>query len=756
MASPEGLDAKVASIVAEMAERDRPAFGRDASAPAADSSVDYQYLNIAKPEVFATFRRAARQRYPVLMGKDASKRELAWQQVADVLSEAVGIPMLAVKPPTESLSKAVFDPKWVVKLPIGTRGPHELLGYLVHDATHAEITALKGRFLAGTDDPDVLKQVVGNADVRDELRKRPLPADHPLYPLALRLWSNHVGTSEAEAVIQKSVEIYTDLLNQAYDALRYADAIEGFDPVVLGRLERRRDKASELILNLRARYFQLLEEALAYQVQRLFEALGSVRDWSTLKRKWPGYQVEASPAGAYWRPVSSPRLDSSPRLAHPDRPLESVPVHESERAEAVLDRARVRLPDNALVELVPENPIDVTRAIELTGQVGKDQVLMLAASRIAADGPLPDNFVPYTWSHQRTLGPKADYYTVHATPQTPDLVMTGLPSMRNLGGGEFELSSGWRLVQHGRMIWLRPAHLHGTAPIAVDKKAGMPEVLVGVPGGGRTPWAVAKIGLDLARILRGNPDDPIDPHHVQVHNAEPEPPEIYVKVPDELIRAVDEQDKQMLRAFGEVDAEAFAFARAGNDVRFDVNLLADALLSVAGGDLSLSADERVGVLATLADSLDVETPDLLPAGYLAARAYGIGGLTKQRLAQALALLSAWRGPGEPLGVTEESLADIVAAVTGESDTPATSPEFAALVAWVLELTPLSRENLTMEVLGNASDHAYDWLDGLPAARVDRGVWWLGEGKPPKGLIPVSGHLVVAFSAGPDLLPVGTS
>ncbi|HKT02008.1 MAG TPA: hypothetical protein VJT31_20975, partial [Rugosimonospora sp.] len=64
----------------------------------------------------------------------------------------------------------------------------------------------------------------------------------------------------------------------------------------------------------------------------------------------------------------------------------------------------------------------------------------------------------------------------------------------------------------------------------------------------------------------------------------------------------------------------------------------------------------------------------------------------------------------------------------------------------------------MQGLREASKRVDQWLDTVvaTAVSVDQGVWWLGEGKSPKGLIPVSGHLVVAFSAGPDLLPVGTS
>ncbi|HKT02007.1 MAG TPA: hypothetical protein VJT31_20970, partial [Rugosimonospora sp.] len=671
-------DEQASSLVARL-------LGPEAGAPAADPSLDYQSFRIADSKLLKEFWEKAQKDYAVLVGNEDSGREAAWRELVKFLRRSVHGPRFEIERPAGSYCAAFNTNRWVLEFDLRTSRPDDGTARLAHELTHVEIATIIGRRLgAATDDPLVMKRIFENWDVWGPLWAKALERRDPRYPAATRLLESFISDNEVNALIQQSRGHYKARWRRARAELRRAGTINGFDRMVLDRLRRRLAEASRLILDRRARYYHLMGEALAFRVQRLLESLGSVRDWSGSVRllSIPGYRVAVSLAGVSLWPKSSPRLDGSPRLAHADRPLYSVQVSDVNQAGAVLRRESQKFAANAMVEFVTKGPVDAAVAVELAGSVGKDQVLVLAGSRVdLADGRLADHFVPYTWWHERTLDLESfdGYYTVHVTEQTPDLAMTGLPRMRNLGGGVFELSAYWHLVhRHRRGIVVRPADLLGADPVAVYGKVGMPQVLAGLPGR-ITPWAVAQTARALAGFLLERSEVAAGPLWVQVHHEETEPPKIYAEVPVELSRAVDERDTLTLEfVFGGVDASAYAFESTGADPSIDVHLLSDALLSVAGGELSMPALERAGVLAALAERLRVTPRELLPVAYLAARVYGIGGLTEARLVQAAALLRAWRGQGEPLEVTEESLPAIVATVTGKSGIRAQTQQFAAL------------------------------------------------------------------------------
>ena len=470
------LDREVAGMVARRAAREGLAFARGVDAPA-DTPLEYgalkQILRSANGAFWAEMQSVARVARKALAGEEGPAcKKAAWEWLINSVRHKVGVPEFGIESSTASGLEATFDTDpWSLELPIGADHPvDQLFAVAGHEFAHAETATWQGRLLAGaTNNPDILPWITNNRDVQIEFWEQPLKAGHPSYPAALQLWWNLFRTHKTQVVLQASGGTYSGIGRGAYAALGRAEETEGFDPVVLDRLKRRHAAATRLLLENEARYFQLLPEQLAYHAEREIEKLGSMSDWS---ESWGsvlrlGYQVVVSRAGAYVWPAPSPRLDDRPRLAHPDRPLVSIQVNRLAEARFVIEQLSVRLAGNALLELVTREKIDGQEAIWLAGLVRHDQRLMVEEEWAHVDVSLRDHFVAYTWWHKQWVPGYGGYLTVHTSPPLPNLYITGLPLMYNMGDGVWQLSEDWHFLQPepGGMLWLAPADLPpGTRP----------------------------------------------------------------------------------------------------------------------------------------------------------------------------------------------------------------------------------------------------------------------------------------------------
>ena len=183
---------------------------------------------------------------------------------------------------------------------------------------------------------------------------------------------------------------------------------------------------------------------------------------------------------------------------------------------------------------------------------------------------------------------------------------------------------------------------------------------------------------ELARMLagqEGTPDAPI----TRVHRPETQPPPP-VPLDAALVHAVTEQDVELARLVtGEQDplaAYEYSFPNPypplavvpGQDLSFTVHNLIDALLDAT----DVASTERdvavlLDALTALAGVLGLTGPDalrnLLAAGYLAARAYGIGGFGPRRLTAAYHALRLLEPTG-PLPSGPAAAADLLAWIDG--------------------------------------------------------------------------------------------
>ncbi|MEO3820563.1 hypothetical protein [Plantactinospora sp. B24E8] len=723
---------------------------------------DYRILRSAGSAHLAKLHDEVRQ---LIATKTDGQGQLAaevWWDIAGFITRALEAPPVrAIVGARAGLEGAFRLQHWIMELATD-RPVDEVITCLVHELAHLEQFAVIAQLLATrSGDPATAGMVTGQPDVQRELWDRRLP-DDPRYPAMQQVWDSHMDPAARQ--LNDLFVQFKLLTRDAQQRLSAAERIYGFAPRVLDRLRR-----GLQLLDLQnqiapLRYNTQPAEMQAFLTQLRYTSLGSVRDWSgtpvTAVAPPDGYEVVAlGRAGGVLRPTGA-ATEPPRRFAHPDRPLLVIELPDPARADQVLNQLSTRLPDRALVELVVPAPISAARALELSRLLGPEQQLALAPHLIEPPGvELSDQFVSYSRLHTATLPAFARYVTVHHTPQYPQLA-TPASDLNNLGRGRWAVfGEDWQATSVGDRVWVGPKD---ATPVIED---GDPRVVVGVPSRD-TPWPAWQNGMWLARMLagqEGTPDDPI----ARVHRPETQPPPP-VRLDGNLVHAVTEQDAELARLVtGEQDplaAYEYSFPTPypplgvvpGQDLSFTVHHLIDALLDAT----DVTPTERdvavlLDALTALASKIGSTDPDalrnLLAAGYLAARAYGIGGFGPRRLTAAYRALRLLE-PDGPLPSGPTAAADLLSWIDGVNvDTWAADLP----VRLIQVLDRLREPGVTMTALtaANQADAARIRLalDGL--ARLDAGVWATAGLGPQVAPISADGDLVLVYPAGPQLQPV---
>ncbi|MFI7435825.1 hypothetical protein [Micromonospora haikouensis] len=688
----------------------------------------------------------------------------AWWEIAGLITSALDAPPVrAIVGARAGLEGAFRIRHWVME--IATDRPvDEVLTCLVHELAHLEQFAVIAQLLATrSGDPAAAGMVTGHPDVQRELWDRRV-TDDPRYPAMQQVWDSH--TDPAARQLNELFLQFKLLTQDARQRLSAAERSYGFPPRVLDRLRRglRLLDAQNQIAPMR--YNTQPVEMQAFLTQLRYTSLGSVRDWSgtPVTRLAPpdGYElVGLGRAGGFLRPAGS-ATEAPQRFAHPDRPLLVVELPDPARAEQVLTELSGRLPDRALVELIIPAPVSAARAVELSRLLGPGQRLAFAPHLVEAPGAeLSERFVSYSRLHTATLPAFARYVTVHDTPQYPQLA-TPATDLGSLGHGRWAiLGDDWQATSVGDRVWVGPK---GATPVIED---GDPRVVIGVPSQD-TPWAAWQNGMWLARMLAGQegaPDAPI----ARVHRPETQPPPP-VQLDGDLVHAVTAQDAELARLVTGLPDPLAAYEYSfptphpslsvvpGQDLSFTVHHLIDALLDVtdvpvAERDVAVLLD----ALTTLAGTLGLTGPDalrnLLAAGYLAARAYGIGGFGPRRLAAAHHALRLLEPDGVlPSGPT--AAADLLSWVDG-ANVDTWAGDLPVRLMQVLDRLQERGAELTRLPELTAANQADAerirlLLDGLQ--RSAAGVWGTAGVDPQAVPSSAGGDLVLAYPAGPALRP----
>ncbi|WP_433528462.1 hypothetical protein ACQPYA_19130 [Micromonospora sp. CA-263727] len=685
-----------------------------------------------------------------------------WWEIAGLITRAIDAPPVrAIVEARNGLEGALRLQTWIMELATD-RPVDEVVTCLVHELTHLEQFSVIARLLATrTGDPAAAGGITAHPDVQRELWESRV-TDDPRDPAMQQIWDSHVDPA-ARHLNDSFLQIKL-LTRDAHQRLSAAERMYDFPPRALDRVRRGFQLLDAQNQVAPLRYNTQPAEMQAFLTQLRYTSLGSVRDWGgtpiTHLSPPDGYElVGLGRAGGFLRPAGS-AVEPPPRLAHPDRPLLVVSLPDGARADQVLTELHSQLPDRALVELITLTPISAARAMELSRLLGPGQQLALAPNLVEPPGVgLAEHFVSHSRLHTVTLPAFARYVTVHDTPQFPQLA-TPATDLGSLGHGRWAVfGDNWQATSVGDRVWVGPEDV---APVIED---GDPPVVIGVPSQD-TPWAAWQNGMWLARMLagqEGTPDAPI----ARVHRPEEQPPPP-VRLDGNLVHAVTEQDAELARLVtGQPDPLAsyeYSFPTPypplavvpGQDLSFTVHHLIDALLDAT----DVAPDERdvavlLDALTALAGTIGLTGPDtlrnLLAAGYLAARAYGIGGFGPRRLTaayHALRLLA----PTGPLASGPVAAADLLSWVDGVNvDTWAT--DLPVRLIQVLERMREPGVELAQLTAANQADaeRIRLALDGL--AQLDAGVWATSGVGPQLGPLSADGDLVLAYPAGPRLQPV---
>ncbi|MFV2021910.1 hypothetical protein [Micromonospora sp. LOL_023] len=685
-----------------------------------------------------------------------------WWDVASFVTNALEAPPVrAILGARAGLEGAFRIQHWTME--IATDRPvDEVMTCLVHELAHLEQFAVIAQLLATrSGDPATVGRITGHPDVQRELWDRRV-TDDPRYPAMQQVWASHMDPTARHL---NELFLQFKLLTQdAHQRLSAAERLYEFPPRVLDRLRlgfRLLDTQNQLAP---MRYNTQPAEMQAFLTQLRYTSLGSVHDWSgtpvTQLAPPDGYELVAlGRAGSFLRPIGS-TTGSPPRFAHPERPLLVIELPDPARAEHVLTELGSRLPDRALVELIIPGPISGGRAIELSRLIGPDQQVAFAPRLIEPPGEeLSDQFVSYSRLHTATLPAFARYVTVHDTPQFPQLA-TPASDLGNLGHGRWAiLGDDWQAVSVGDRVWVGPK---GATPVIME---GDPRVIIGVPSQD-TPWAAWQNGMWLARMLAGQEGTP-DVPNARVHRPEMQPPPP-VQLDGKLVHAATEQDAELARQVtglpDPLAAHEYSFptphpplgVAPGQDLSFTVHHLIDALLDVADvpvaeRDVAVLLDELTKLAGTLGPTGPDALRNLLAAGYLAARAYGIGGFGPRRLTAAYQTLRLLEPTG-PLGSGPQAAADLLSWTYG-ANVDSWAGDLPVRLMQVLEhvleqgvgLTRITQ--LTAAATADA-ERIRLLLAGLQ--QVNPGVWVTAGVGPQAAPLSTGGELVLAYPAGPQL------
>ncbi|NLU79855.1 hypothetical protein HCA58_15975 [Micromonospora sp. HNM0581] len=733
------------------------ADGPPLQGPAHVPEPDYQLLRSADADHLAALHARVRQ---LVAARDDDRSRLpleAYREIADAITTAIGAPPVR-RISNDPQRRGAFDRQsWEVllktDLPVD-----QVMTSLVHELTHLEQMTVISQLVATTvGDATAANQVTSDPEVQAALWESRSPED-PRHAAMERTWTSiaandmQVGEDQSLRVLRTSADARVSVARGMYQ----------FSARVMQRLSR----SDQALLDARfetthPKYTALPMEMQAYLTQLRFESLGSVMDWSgtPVTRLEPpsGYQLDSlGPAGSHLRPAGAP--DTRPdRLPHPDRPMLVISAADRSEAQRVLEDLTAELPPRVLVELVLASPITAGQAVHLAGLLGPDQLLAAAPALVTdTEGGHVDHLVPHSRLHTATALAFARYLTIHPTPQAPAL-LTPVHEMPYLGNGRWDMFQGWELVSIGHRVWIGPP---GATPVIGDDD---PRVVIGVPTQD-TPWSAWQFGMWVSRTF-ATQEGAVDTDITRVHRPELQPPQL--QLTGDLIHAVSPQDVQLARTVTGLPDPMAAYEYShphpfppldvvpGQDLSFTPYHLIDALLDVAAlpGTESDPAT-AAAALTELAAQLDLTGPtalrNLLAAGFLAARAYGIGTFGPSRLAAAHRALRLLEPTGD-LTAGPGAAADLVAWVAGMN----IDQNAADLPVRLMRILDRTRDPAMGLGDLNTAEQQDDErirlaLDGL--RQCDGGAWVTAGVDPQTPLAPVDGAIVLAYAAGPTLEP----
>ncbi|MFC0097870.1 hypothetical protein ACFFKH_10045 [Micromonospora marina] len=725
--------------------------------PAHVPEPDYQLLRSADPDHLAALHARVR-RLVAARVDDRSRLPLeAYREIADAMTTAIGAPPVR-RMNNDPQRRGAFDRQsWEVflraDLPVD-----QVMTSLVHELTHLEQMTVIAQLLATTaGDAAAAGQVTPRPEVQTELWESRSP-DDPRYPAMRRIW-NSVAANDMQVSEDQSLRV---LRNSADARVSAARGMYQFSARVMQRLSR----SNQALLDARfemthPKYTALPMEMQAYLTQLRYESLGSVMDWSgtpvTRLVPPPGYQLDGlGPAGIHLRPAGAPGTRPD-RLPHPDRPMLVISIADRSEAQRILQHLRAELPPRVLVELVLASPITAGQGVHLAGLLGPDQVLAAAPALVTdTEGGHVDHLVPHSRLHTATAPAFAHYLTIHPTPQAPTL-LTPVHDMPYLGNGRWDVYQGWELVSIGHRVWIGPP---GATPVIADDD---PRVVIGVPTQD-TPWSAWQFGMWVSRTL-ATQEGAVDTGITRVHRPELQPPQL--QLTGDLVHAVSPQDVQLARTVTGLPDPMAAYGYShphpfppldvvpGHDLTFTPYHLIDALLDVAAPPVTeRDPASATAALTELAGQLGHTGPtalrNLLAAGFLAARAYGIGTFGPSRLAAAHRALRLLEPTGD-LTAGPGAAADLVAWVAG-MNIDQNAPDLPVRLMRILDRTRTPGVGLGDLNIAEQRDDERIRL-ALDALRHrDAGVWVTSGVDPQIPLAPVDGAIVLAYLAGPALEP----
>ncbi|ROO63184.1 hypothetical protein EDC02_5204 [Micromonospora sp. Llam0] len=643
---------------------------------------------------------------------------------------------------------------------------------LVHEKFHSTQDATQARWrVAETGNPSVLAELIDDPQVHRELLEGPGSRLDAAQREVAELLSRHGLDHPDRSAIYELLAQRSSLMDRIR---RWLAAAEAGQPG--GRLRERVQRAVDQVETFgatgRALYLSLLHEAQAFLLGLWIQEAGSVHRWGAAAAQLPptdGYDsiplatpdryphMPAGAAGVFLRPSSSTTAAPS-RLPRRDGMLVVVQVADADQAGRALRRLRTDVPAGTTVELLTAAPLTAARAVELAGELGGDRMLALDVDLVEPTGALADHFVAYSRDHRLSLGPGARYYTVHSGPQQPVLDLDSV-SLRGIGSGLYQLVPGWHAQAVGQRVWIGPADM---APAVRDDD---PPVVIGLPSQ-QTPWAVWVLGTWIGRALASHVGTTTESGFVRVHRPEPRPAVLSVAI-DNLLHPVSDVERRTVTAAFDaetvVDEVGYAPADPANpDLGFTGHDLVAGLLDVAGAAaaeqnpsaLVAALDGPAGWLATGSPATAgvgerTARHNLLAAGYLAARAYGVFELTPQRLDAAYRVLAAHHDDGR-LPAGETALTQLLRSVNSD---------------WSGDVDPARLQRL-LELVADAGRDKDDlvdivelddmwlsiWLRDLSPLDHGAGVWSMG-GAAVDRVMSAADELVVVYRAGTDLLPI---
>ncbi|WJK33713.1 hypothetical protein [Solwaraspora sp. WMMA2065] len=645
---------------------------------------------------------------------------------------------------------------------------------LVHEKFHSVQWATNARWrVAETGDPRVLTELIKDPEVHRQLLHGPARQLDAAQRHVAELLSRHGLAHPDREAIYKLLGQDKDLITRCNQWVAAA-RVSGAGGRLGERVQRAVGQVGTFSDTVRALYLSLLHEAQAILLGLWIQEAGSVHRWGAAAAQLApmhGYDsvpltapdryphMPAGAAGVFLRPSSS-SMEPPIRLPRREGMLLAVQITDVDQAGHLLRRLRDDLPVGTMVELLTAAPISAPRAVELARTLGGERVLALDVDLVEPTGAAAHHFVAYSRDHRASLGPGARYYTVHADPQQPVLDLD-VVALRNVGWGRYELASGWQVQAVGQRVWIGPAEV---SPAVRDDD---PPVVIGLPSR-QTPWPVWVLGVWVGRALASHVGATTESGFVRVHRPQPRPEALPVATDDLLHPVSDVERRIVVAAFGSeavVDEVSYAPPDpAGPGLGFTGHDLIARLLDVAG---AAAAEQNSSVLVAALDGqatrLAAAAPvtagaggervarhNLLAAGYLAARAYGVFELTPQRLEAAHRVLAAYHYDGRFL-TGEAGLQRLLQTVSSD---------------WYGDVDPTRLQRLVELNLDHGLDRddledlvARDdmWLSIWPRdlRPIDRaaGIWSMGGAA--GGLVPpaAGGELVVVYRAGADLLPL---